>query len=154
MANLKTLLCRTCYYSGVDLEPIALFDPETIALPLYASSFLPINNESPFPPRDPDSFDVEWYFMRCPLCGGNPVGVPEASEEELLDLEYLEVLTTDGPFTVSSERYKTKRAILFRRFEPFPVAVEIKNESKPKKAGRPPGSKNKPKKWKTRKRKK
>lgn len=131
---MKFLICRTCQYSGAQPEPIALFNPTTIVLPLYASAFLPIDDESPFPPRGPDWPDVEWYFMHCPNCGGDPFGVPEITEEELQDLEYVEILTVDGPFIVPSERYRAKRAILFRQFESFPVR-RVK-----KRPGRPLGS--------------
>lgn len=112
---IKKLLCKTCQYSGADSEPIALFDPETISMPLYASMLIPITDESPFPPRDADLPDLDWYYLRCPSCGSSPFGVPEASEDELQGLSELEILTTDGLYVIGNAEYQAKRAILFQK---------------------------------------
>lgn len=115
----KSLICRVCQYSGADSEPIAYFDPDTISMPLIASMFIPITDESPFPPREPGLPDTQWYFLRCPFCGGNPFGIPEMTEEELDNLDSLEILTANGSFIVRSEAYKAeqaaKHAILFEK---------------------------------------
>ena len=126
---IKGLVCRVCRSSGAESEPIAFFDSEMIQMPLVTGMFEPINDESPFPPYDPDLPDIEWFYMRCPLCGGSPFGLPELSEEELHSLEQMEVQTVAGSCIVQT---------------PKVIKVEvIENESVSRKRGRPKGSKNK-----------
>ena len=101
---MRTLICSVCNQS-LQAEPIALFNPDIIQLPLTAQAFLPLSasHEPPFPfPETP------WHAMRCPFCGATPFCFdfdafsPSGDVfEELENISQLSIMTAEtGAFMI------------------------------------------------------